>query len=79
MDSRTKNLVTGAKVVVTLEVMETGSWGADCTIGQVHQQAADVAIDKIKRMIGDRAGVRLLGEPKVTSVSTALAALTVDQ
>ena len=38
-----------ATVRVTLEMYVTGSWGDDCTVGQVYKQAEEEAIGMLRR------------------------------
>jgi hypothetical protein len=40
-DRREKTLLTTAKVRITLEVKSRATWGPDCTIAQVQQQAVE--------------------------------------
>lgn len=39
-----------ARVQVVLEI-EAGSWGPDCTMGQVTSQAREEAADRVKRLL----------------------------
>ncbi len=39
-----------ARVQVALEI-DTGSWGPDCTMGQVTSQAREEALGRVKRLL----------------------------
>lgn len=56
-----------AQVEVTISVaISGGGWGGDCTVAQVHKQAADQARGKIHGLAKE--GIRIVGEPRVTAV-----------
>lgn len=60
-----------ARVVVTLELTGLGSWGNDCPLGQVYEQAANAAVGRIKRAMAEKGpltGARIIGQPVVTAV-----------
>lgn len=67
----------GATAIVTLtvEVRVSDAWGPDCSVAQVHRQAAEAAIGKLRNMIY-RAGsdndqcIKLVGTPEVKTVIT---------
>lgn len=61
-----------ARVQVTLELY-AGSWGDDCTVAQMHKQAADSALEQVHRLQTSRPGsvhFKIHGEPKVVGVLT---------
>jgi len=61
--------VNTAKVVVTLEIHNTGGhWDDECSIGQIKKQAKDSAVQEIRRMIQEQAKIYLVGEPRVTVI-----------
>lgn len=64
-----KRVSARARVTVTLEIEVTDSWGTDCTVQQVHQQATESALGVIRR-VKDRGYVdyRIIGEPTVLTV-----------
>jgi hypothetical protein len=74
-DPRTKRSAH-AIVVVTLDVEVDSSWGGDCTVDQVHKQAADEATGTLrfifqeanKSTSGCTRKVRVREIPKVTAV-----------
>lgn len=41
-----------ARVQIVVEI-ETGSWGPDCTLGQITQQAREEALGRAKRLLRD--------------------------
>ena len=59
-----------ASVTLTIRVENCGAWGSECEISQVHKQAKDAAIDRVRRAFAHSSfgTVTLVGEPKVTSV-----------
>jgi hypothetical protein len=59
-----------ARVQVMLEV-EASLWGDDCTVGQVHKQAADDALATVRKIIeANKSKAVIVGTPKVTGVLT---------
>jgi len=64
---------TDAKVTVTLELSNLGSWGPDCTTGQVHDQAREAAIGRLNRLFKDHLdSTRIVGQVIVDAVTTSL-------
>lgn len=64
---------TDAKVTITLELSNLGSWGPDCTTGQVHDQAREAAIGRLNKVFKDHiADTRVVGSVIVEAVSTTL-------
>lgn len=61
-------ITAGAKVQLVVELSALGSWGHDCTIAQVHKQAAESAIGRLRNSNLENA--RIIGEPIIISVST---------
>lgn len=63
-----------ARVTMTIEFAVTDSWGGDCKLDQVHQQAVESAVGELRRGVavgrpdGKHVPARLVGEPKVTAV-----------
>lgn len=55
-----------AHVTATVEVVVNGSWGGECSVAQIHKQAAEEAANKIRNLFKE--GVRLRGDPQVTAV-----------
>lgn len=61
--------LTTARVQITLDVASGSSWGDDCTLGQVHKQAAEGAINHINQLIRDgRLRATIVGTPLVKSI-----------
>jgi hypothetical protein len=65
-----KRVTAGARVTVTVEVTGCGTWGTDCRIDQVHRQAAEEAIGYIRNRTERDRRLRIIGEPKVTMVTS---------
>lgn len=64
---------TGAKVTVTLEISSLGSWGPDCTTGQVHDQARAAAIGRLNKIFEDHLDTtKIIGPIKVEAITTDL-------
>ncbi|MBV4530957.1 hypothetical protein HU719_006000 [Pseudomonas sp. SWRI107] len=64
---------TGAKVTITVELTNLGSWGPDCTLDQVYRQAREAAIGRLNRVFKDHvATTRILGPVIVEAVTTDL-------
>jgi hypothetical protein len=64
---------TGAKVTVTIELSNLGSWGPDCTIGQVYDQARAAAIFRLNKVFKEHIEhTRILGPVIVEAVTTDL-------
>jgi len=68
--------ITGvATVQITLQV-SAGVWGDDCSIGQLHKQAAEEGRNKVIKLIHDanqvmkHDQVQIVGEPVVKGVLT---------
>jgi hypothetical protein len=59
-----------AKVQITLEV-ETGTWGDDCSIGQLYKQAANDGLNAVRKLVSpDGNKFTIIGEPKVIGIIT---------
>lgn len=58
-----------AKVQVLIEV-SVGSWGNDCTMAQLDRQAREQAIGRVRNLISNGAGMKVL---KVESVEAVVA------
>lgn len=64
---------TGAKVTLTIELTNLGSWGPDCKLDQVYQQAREAAVGRINRAFkDDTLHIRILGPVVVEAITTNL-------
>jgi hypothetical protein len=64
---------TGAKVTLTIELTNLGSWGPDCKLDQVYEQAQRAALGRINRAFrDDTLNIRLLGPVVVEAITTNL-------
>lgn len=63
-----KHLKATARVLITIEVTPSDCWGADCAFDQLRKQAADVAINLVRRVIEGNTRCRIVGEPEVVAV-----------
>lgn len=62
---------TGAKVTLTIELTNLGSWGPCCNLEQVYKQALEAAEGRINRAFkDDKQGIRLLGPVVVQAITT---------
>jgi hypothetical protein len=61
-------VVAVARVRLTVEIVR-GSWGADCKLDQVFDQAGREAASAVQNLI-TAAGARVVGEPIVEAVIT---------
>ncbi len=61
---------TGAKVTLTLELTNLGSWGPDCKIDQVYKQALDQAVGRLGRLFQGQSDIRIVGRPVVQAITT---------
>jgi hypothetical protein len=62
---------TGAKVTLTIELTNLGSWGPDCKLDQVDSQVLEAAEGRINRAFrDDKLNIRLLGPVVVQAITT---------
>lgn len=57
-----------ARVTVTLDIAVHGSWGENCTIGQLRDQATESARNVLTNTL-EKYDVRIIGQMQVTSVT----------
>ena len=63
------DLRTTARVKITVEITQTGSWSRTCSVEQVHSQAAEAAIGYLQKLSEQERGkLRVVGKPAVTAV-----------
>lgn len=63
-------VTTIAKVQVTIEITNVGSWGATCTLDQVFKQAAENAVGYLERLAKGDGRIRVVDQPRVLAVTT---------
>ena len=61
---------TSAKVTITLELTNLGTWGPECKIDQVYRQALAQAVGKLGRLFEGQRDVRIVGWPIVQAITT---------
>lgn len=62
---------TGAKVTVTIELSNLGTWGPDCTTEQVYRQAREAAIGRLNKVFKDHVkDTQIKGPIIVESITT---------
>lgn len=72
MPKPTIRTTTSALVTVTLEV-RVGSWGPDCALSQVYQQASEEAANAVRRIINDggqQHSMRVVRIDSIKSITT---------
>lgn len=61
-----------ARVTVTIEIDVRASWGDDCRVGQVHDQASREALGQLRQLIEADGHalrqMRIVGTPKVVAI-----------
>lgn len=59
-----------AKIQVTVQV-QAGTWGSNCDLEQVYQQAGREGVEKIRKALSvAQCGATIIGEPRVIAVLT---------
>lgn len=62
---------TGARVTLTIEISNVGSWGPDCQMDQVYRQALESAMGRVRNAFAkDARGVKIIGVPVVQAITT---------
>lgn len=58
-----------ARVQVTIEIDAGSSWGPDCTVAQIQQQAGEEATRRLVDLVAAaRVKANIVGTPKVTTI-----------
>lgn len=50
-----KQTITSAVATVVIRISDLGTWGENCTTKQVHEQASEVAISRIRQALSGKA------------------------
>lgn len=70
--SKSIEILTGARVTLSVEVEGVGTWGPECTINQVHEQAATTAISRLQNILNadprKTLSIKIIGTPKVDAI-----------
>ena len=61
---------TGAEVQLTIQMSNLGSWGSDCPLSQVYDQALEAAIGRLGRAFKDIGDIKVVGIPNVKAIIT---------
>lgn len=61
-----------AVATITVRISDLGSWGPDCSVQQVHDQATRAALGAIRNMDKDRR-LTVIGTPEIKTITTELA------
>ncbi len=59
-----------ARVQILVEVRVPSTWGPECSIGQLHKQAAGEARAKLLVLAADKREFTIVGEPDVVGIIT---------
>jgi hypothetical protein len=62
-----KPVSADAVATITVEVRNLGSWGTDCSLEQVHRQAAEAAIGYLRNFDRD-SRITVIGQPEIKTV-----------
>lgn len=70
MNIKAGRITSTARVKLELEVQVSSTWGSDCSIHQIHEQAEDEARGLIARMVRDsqETRVKVMGTPEISAV-----------
>lgn len=60
-----------ATVIMTVEITVPSTWGDDCTVSQVRDQAASEARSMVHQ-VAARGNIKIIGEPHVTALMVPL-------
>lgn len=64
----TVGMKTTARATVTIEIDEVGgTWGPECTVGQVRMQATEAVHEMIRNHLAKNS-VRIIGKPEITFI-----------
>lgn len=62
---------TGARVTLTIEISNVGSWGPECQMDQVYRQALESAVGRVRNAFAkDARGVKIVGVPVIQAITT---------
>lgn len=61
---------TYAEATITLRLSNLGTWGDECTAGQIRDQATEAALRMIRQMLLDKADIKPIEGPVVTMISS---------
>jgi hypothetical protein len=58
-----------AVATITVRISDLGSWGPDCSVQQVHDQATRAAVGAIRNMDKERR-LTIIGTPEIKTITT---------
>lgn len=61
---------TFATVTLTIELSNLGSWGPDCQLSQVYNQAVEAARHRLSKAFSGDRDIRIVGIPNVRALTT---------
>jgi len=66
----TKAVVMNTKAVVKIQVEVSlyDTWGQDCKIEQVFNQARVSAINRVSKLLSTDTNIRIIGDPRVDTI-----------
>ena len=62
---------TFAEATIRVKVMNLGSWGDECTAGQIKDQARRAAMRKLTELL-DNVDFEIIGQPEIRMVNASL-------
>lgn len=65
----TKKVRCTATVTLQLKVLDLGGWGESCPVSQVHKQAVENAIDRLRMKLQNER-IQFVGEPVVDIITS---------
>ena len=61
---------TTAKVQITIEITSPSPWGGECSMEQIHKQAAADAVNRLGELFAaSRLQMKFIAEPKVIATT----------
>lgn len=67
-----KRVTAFAEVEIVLRIQSGSTWGSGCTLDQIHSQAIDGALGKLRKATNGARDFKLIGTPKVIRVQSKI-------
>ena len=67
-----KRVTAFAEVEVVLRIESGSTWGSNCTLDQIHSQAIEGALGKLRKATNGSRDFQLVGTPKVARVQSKI-------
>lgn len=62
--------VTALATVEVIVQVSQGTWGEDCSIGQLYRQAEEGAVNEVRRALSESKKIKVIAALKVTGMMT---------